>query len=173
MERPTVTLRNFEESDLDDFMEWATDEEVYRFSMRETFKSREEAEFYIKNEAMGHPWLKAICVEGRAVGSISLYRGLGNSSCRAEIGYLVARNCWGKGIASQAVKLCLSTAFTDMPDLERIEGLVEPENVASQKVLEKAGFVKEALLRKFFTAKGKTRDFYSYRFLSEDLPHSM
>ncbi|GLJ55489.1 hypothetical protein SUGI_1191590 [Cryptomeria japonica] len=173
MERPPVTLRNFEESDVDDFMEWATDEEVYRYSVRDTFKSREEAEDYIKNVAIGHPWWKAICVEGRAVGAISLYRALGNSSCRAEVGYMVARKWWGKGVASQAVNLCLSTAFTDLPDLERIEALVEPENVGSQKVLEKAGFVKEALFRKYCIAKGKTRDFYSYRFLSEDLPPSM
>ncbi|GLJ55488.1 hypothetical protein SUGI_1191580 [Cryptomeria japonica] len=170
MERPPVTLRNFEESDLDDFMEWATDEEVYRFSMRGTFKSREEAEMYIKNEGMGHPWLKAICVEGRAVGAINLRRGLADSSCRAEIGYGLARRWWGKGIATEAVKLCVSRAFGDMPDLERIEGLVEPENVASQRVLEKAGFVKEGLLCKYFAFKEKTRDFYSYCFLSEHLP---
>ena len=50
MEKPRVTLRNFEESDVDDFMEWAMDEEVYHFSMRETFKLREEMEMYIKKE---------------------------------------------------------------------------------------------------------------------------
>ncbi|GLJ31453.1 hypothetical protein SUGI_0631270 [Cryptomeria japonica] len=170
MKRPPVILRKFQESDLDDFMEWATDEEVYRFSMRETFKSREEAEIYIKKKSVERPWWKAICLEGRVVGAINLKRVIGDSSCRAEIGYCLARRWWGKGVAAEAVKLCVSRAFTDIPGLERIEGLVESENVASQSVLEKAGFVKEGLLCKYFTFKGKTRDFYSYCFLSQDLP---
>ncbi|GLJ33330.1 hypothetical protein SUGI_0670590 [Cryptomeria japonica] len=171
MESLPVTLRNFEESDVDDFMEWATDEEVYRFSKHLPYKSREQAENYLKNEAMVHPWLKAICLNGRAVGSISLRRGCDDCWCKAGIGYRLARRWWGEGLTTQAVKLALSTAFIDMPGLERIEGIVEPENVGSQRVFEKAGFVKEGLLCKYLRFKGKTRDFYSYSFLAPDLPN--
>ncbi|GLJ53680.1 hypothetical protein SUGI_1145070 [Cryptomeria japonica] len=167
-----VKLRNFELRDVDDFMVWASDEEVTRLCMWETYRSREVAENYIQKTAMVHPWYKAICVGDRAVGAISLDRSADTTSCRAEIGYVVARRWWGKGVASQAVHLALSTAFVDMPGLERVEGLVEPHNLASQRVLEKAGFVKEGLLRKYRRAKGRTRDLYIYRFLDTDLRQS-
>uniref|UniRef100_A0A0D6QS83 N-acetyltransferase domain-containing protein n=1 Tax=Araucaria cunninghamii TaxID=56994 RepID=A0A0D6QS83_ARACU len=165
-----VTLRNFEFSDVDDYMVWATDGKVAnRFCSWEPHKSRDETEHYIQSVVLGHPWYKAICVHGKPVGAISIERGHGLSSCRAKIGYVVASNWWGKGIATQAVRLALSTAFRDLPNLERIEGLVEPENLASQRVLEKAGFVKEGLLCKYSTIKGRTRDFYIYSFLCSDL----
>uniref|UniRef100_A0A0D6QWG4 N-acetyltransferase domain-containing protein n=1 Tax=Araucaria cunninghamii TaxID=56994 RepID=A0A0D6QWG4_ARACU len=165
-----VTLRDFELSDVDDFMVWATDGKVAnRFCSWEPYKSREQAELYIKSVVISHPWFKAICVHGKPVGSISISRGDGTASCRAEIGYALASNWWGKGIATQAVRLALSTAFRDLPNLERIEGLVEPENLASQRVLEKAGFVKEGLLCKYLIMKGRTRDFYIYRFCCSDL----
>lgn len=165
-----VTLRDFQMTDVEDYMVWAHDEEVAHFCSWEVHKSREETEKYISTEVIPHPWLKAICVDGKAVGGISINRGQGHAECRGEIGYATAAHCWGKGIVTQAVKLAVSAAFRDLPDLERIEGLVEPQNVASQRVLEKAGFVKEGLLSKYLTFKGKTRDFYVYRMLSADFP---
>lgn len=163
-----VTLRDFKMTDVEDFMVWATDEEVAHFCSWEVYKSREEAEKYISTEAIPHPWFKAICVDGKAVGGISLNRGEGHARCRGEIGYVTAAHCWGKGIVTQAVKLAVSAVFQDLPDLERIEGLVEPQNLASQRVLEKVGFVKEGLLSRYLNFKGKTRDFYVYRILSAD-----
>lgn len=164
-----VTLRDFKMTDVADFMVWATDEKVAHFCSWEVYKSREEAEKYMSTEAIPHPWYKAICVDGKAVGAISLNLGQGHARCRAEIGYVTAAHCWGKGIVTQAVKLAVPAAFQDLPDLERIEALVEPQNMASQRVLEKAGFVKEGLLSRYLTFKGKTRDFFVYRILSADL----
>ena len=55
-----------------------------------------------------------------------------------ELKYLLAEEFWGKGIATEASRASLLYAVTDT-DLELIIGLVHPENIASQKVLEKVG----------------------------------
>lgn len=62
-----------------------------------------------------------------------------------EVGYLLAKDAWGKGIATQAVKTSLKFAFTSA-GLQRIIGLVHPQNIASIRVLEKNGLAKTAEL---------------------------
>ncbi|PIA59099.1 hypothetical protein AQUCO_00400154v1 [Aquilegia coerulea] len=75
---------------------------------------------------------------------------------------------WGQGIATKAVKLVVNCIFNEWPYLERLEALVDLQNIGSQKVLEKAGFQKEGVLRKYCILKGSTRDMVMYSFLSTD-----
>jgi RimJ/RimL family protein N-acetyltransferase len=56
-----------------------------------------------------------------------------------------------------------------MSHLERLEALVDVENIGSQRVLEKAGFQKEGVLRKYLFMKGKSRDMIMFGILSTDL----
>ncbi|CAN8268736.1 unnamed protein product [Cochlearia groenlandica] len=62
---------------------------------------------------------------------------------RAKLGYIVAKEFWGQGIATEAVRIAVEQAFEVFPALVRIEAMVIVENKASHKVLEKVGFVKE------------------------------
>ncbi|RVX21759.1 hypothetical protein CK203_001219 [Vitis vinifera] len=62
----------------------------------------------------------------------------------------------------------VSSAFEEFPDLERIEGIVDVNNKASQRVLEKAGFLKEGVLRKYLCINEETIDFAMYSLLSTD-----
>ncbi|KAL4200243.1 hypothetical protein AMTRI_Chr03g55400 [Amborella trichopoda] len=55
--------------------------------------------------------------------------------------------------------------FSAIPELERVEALVDVE---SQRVLEKVGFDRYGVLRKYLILKGKTRDMFIYSFLSTD-----
>jgi len=66
----------------------------------------------------------------------------------AEIGYYVAESCWGRGIATEAVRGLTAYAFDAFPELIRIQAAVFEWNPASMRVLEKAGYEREALLRK-------------------------
>lgn len=75
---------------------------------------------------------------------------------------------WGKGIATEAVKLVANTIFSEWPHLERLQARVLVENVGSQRVLEKAGFQREGILRKYMTLKGKIRDLMMFSLLSTD-----
>ncbi|GLJ41309.1 hypothetical protein SUGI_0855060 [Cryptomeria japonica] len=77
-ERPMqVQLRKFSMADVDDFYEWASDEEVTRFMTWEPFKSKQQAREYVANVVIPHPWFKAICIQGnnKAVGHIMLKQG--------------------------------------------------------------------------------------------------
>ncbi|XP_077228663.1 uncharacterized protein LOC143861663 [Tasmannia lanceolata] len=166
---PGISLRQFEQSDVDHFMAWAGNDQVTQFCRWDTFTCREEALKYLKEVVIPHPWFRAICLENRPIGSIYVSPGTEKDRCRGEIGYALSSMYWGRGITTSAVTMALASIFRDLPNLERIEGLVFAENKGSQRVLEKAGFTKEGLLRNYFTVKGKTRDIVIYSFLPSEL----
>ncbi|KAK6130213.1 hypothetical protein DH2020_036023 [Rehmannia glutinosa] len=163
-----ITLRTIELSDIDDFMVWATDDRVSQYCIWDTHTSKDQALDFIKNNAMPHPWFRVICVENRAVGSISVSPNSGNDSCRGELGYVLAYEHWGKGIATKAVKMVVSSIFQEWPHLERLEAYVDANNKGSQRVVEKAGFIREAVLRKHRIIKGISRDMVVFSILSSD-----
>ncbi|KAL3505941.1 hypothetical protein ACH5RR_031323 [Cinchona calisaya] len=143
-----ISLRPVDLSDVDHFMEWLTDEKVSKFCSWDCYTSKEAAMKFLKDNAISHP--------------------CGNEKCRGEIGYVLASKYWGKGIATKAVKLVASTIFFESPHLERLEALVDVENVGSQKVLEKVGFSREGVLRKYCLLNGKSRDMVIFSLLSTD-----
>ncbi|KAL7105268.1 hypothetical protein ACP275_07G033200 [Erythranthe tilingii] len=160
-----ITLRPIELSDVDDFMMWATDERVTRFCLWSTYPSKEQAVDYIKNHAIPHPWLRLICLDdNRAVGSITVTpcTDSGYDRCRAEIGYVVAHEYWGRGIATLAVKMAAAAIFKEWPHLRRLQGVADVDNRGSQRVLEKSGFEREGVLRNYVELKGKIVDVVMY-----------
>ncbi|XP_057489113.1 uncharacterized protein LOC130775046 [Actinidia eriantha] len=163
-----ITLRPFDLSDIDDFMEWATDEKVSHFCIWDTYTSREQAMGFIKNLAIPHPWLRVICLGEKAIGSISVTPGSGIGEKKGELGYALNSKYWGKGIATRAVKIVVGTIFREWPNLERLEAFVDAGNLGSQRVLEKAGFYKEGVLRKWAFFKGRSRDAVMFSLLSSD-----
>ncbi|XP_043710761.1 uncharacterized N-acetyltransferase p20-like [Telopea speciosissima] len=170
-ESSDISLRPLQLSDLDDFMVWASDDRVSRFCTWNTYTSREAALNYIKETVIPHPWYRAICLKNRVVGAISVNkpRSGDDDSCRGELGYALAAKYWGRGIATRAVKLVVSSIFKDWPHLVRLEALVDVENIGSQRVLEKVGFQKEGVLRKYLIVKGRILDLVIYSLLSTDL----
>ncbi|KAI3928945.1 hypothetical protein MKW92_018586 [Papaver armeniacum] len=168
MGKPEISLRVFNLSDVDDFMVWATDDRVSHFCRWDTYTSKEDALDFIRNIVIPHPWFKAICIDNKPIGAISVEAKEGEDRCRGEIGYVLASEHWGKGIATLAVRMVTETIFKDCPHLERLEGFVDVENKGSQKVLEKAGFQKDGVFRKYVILKGTTRDMVIYSFLSTD-----
>ncbi|KAH7842426.1 hypothetical protein Vadar_005213 [Vaccinium darrowii] len=164
-----ITLRPFDLSDVDDLMEWTTDEKVSRFCIWDTYTSREQGVDFIKNFAIPHPWVRAICLKNKAIGSISVAPGSGIGVGRAEIGYALASKYWGKGIVTRAVKMVVSIVPLEWPHLERLEALVDVENFGSQRVLEKVGFHKEGVLRKYAFIKGRSRDVVMFSLVRIDV----
>ncbi|XP_072951968.1 uncharacterized protein [Typha angustifolia] len=163
-----ITLRPFDLSDADDFMVWASDEKVSAFCSWDAYTDKSDLLKYMADSVLPHPWLRAICLDSRPIGAISLTPVPSGGRHRAELGYVLASAHWGRGIVSEAVRMALGRAFADVAGLERVEALVDPENKASQRVLEKVGFVREGVLRKYWFMKGKTRDMVSYSFLATD-----
>ncbi|KAK9179634.1 hypothetical protein WN943_028836 [Citrus x changshan-huyou] len=168
MDPSRISLRPYNLSDVDDFLLWASDDRVTRYLRWDEITSREEALAYLEMVAIPHPWRRSICLDDRSIGYISIKPESGDDRCRAHIGYAVAAEYWGHGMATLALKMAVSKVFDEIPDLVRLHALVELENKASQRVLEKVGFVKEGLLRKYGFCKGEIRDMFVYSFLSTD-----
>ncbi|KAG9132087.1 hypothetical protein Leryth_027673 [Lithospermum erythrorhizon] len=163
-----VSLRPFRLTDANDLFSWAGDDQVTRSIRWKTLTSIEEATTFIREVCIPHPWRRSICVNDRSIGFVSIYPGSGDDRCRADVGYALSVEFWGRGIATMAVKLAVPQVFRDLPDVIRVQAYVDVENKASQRVLEKAGFVKEGVLRKYSYIKGKTQDLVVFSVLSND-----
>ncbi|XP_042513932.1 uncharacterized N-acetyltransferase p20-like [Macadamia integrifolia] len=166
MDSSRVSLRTFKLSDVDDFLEWASDDQVTQFLLKwKVFTSRDEALNFIKDICIPHPCCRSICLDDRSIGFISITPSFGDDKCRADIGYAIATKYWGQGIAAIAVKMALASGFKDFHDVVRLQAKTDLENKASQRVLEKAGFFKEGMLRKYCFHRGQIRDLVIYSFL--------
>lgn len=103
----------------------------------------------------------AIVFNGEVVGSIGVFRQ-GNIHIRtAEMGYYIGENYWGKGIATEAVKLACNFIFENS-DIIRIYAEPFARNKASCRVLEKAGFVCEGTLKANAVKNGVVEDMKMY-----------
>lgn len=108
---------------------------------------------------------RAILLDGRIVGNVTVERK-DDVYCRdAEIGYLLHPDVWGQGIMTYAVAQICPLAFAEL-DLLRITGLVYAPNTASRRVLEKSGFQPEGLLRRAVWKNGQVWDLAVYGLLN-------
>ena len=87
---------------------------------------------------------------------------------RGHFGYWVGKEARGRGVATRALRL-LARWAAEEHGLARLQLIVEPENLASIRVAEKAGFRREARLRSYIELRGARRDVYMYALLAEDL----
>ncbi|MEL7219689.1 MAG: GNAT family protein [Bacteroidota bacterium] len=76
-------------------------------------------------------------------------------------------NHWGSGYATEAVQAILAFGFEQL-QLHRIEAGVATANIASIKVLERVGMLREGLCRKILPIRGEWYDNYMYAMLEED-----
>lgn len=100
-------------------------------------------------------------------GGASLY-DVDRDQARASIGYWLAAHARGRGLASRAVRLLAGWAFTELA-VERLELTCAPDNVASQRVAVRCGFVREGVLRAHLTFKGRRRDTMVFSLLPGEL----
>lgn len=100
-----------------------------------------------------------IVINKEVVGAVGIHHIKKNH--RAEIGYWLARKCWGKGIMPKAVKIVTDFGFKKL-NLRRLYAGVFPFNPPSMKVLEKNGYKLEGILKKAVNKKGKILDEYMY-----------
>ena len=100
------------------------------------------------------------------IGHIALYSIKRLPYSSGFVGYAMDEAYVGKGIVTEAVELIIHFAFEEV-GLHRVEAYVAPENKASIRVLEKAGFQQEGLLRKLLYINGKWVDHYMYARLEE------
>jgi ribosomal-protein-alanine N-acetyltransferase len=100
------------------------------------------------------------------VGTLGYYRTT-PEHFRAEIGYLLAANLHRKGLMQEALEVVISYGFNSMK-LHSIEANTNPSNLASQRLLEKFGFVREAYFRENYFFDGKFLDSAIYSLIKGD-----
>ena len=104
---------------------------------------------------------RAIVVEDKVAGSISVEQKSDVYCKDCEIGYFLLTDFWSKGIMTQAVGQICDAAFSEL-DIIRVTGLVYAPNGASKRVLEKNGFVLEGLQKNAVCKDGRVYDLCLY-----------
>ena len=110
----------------------------------------------------------AITVNNMVIGSIGIFRQGNIHRQTAELGYYIAEEYWGKGIMAEAVKQICEYVFGNS-DIIRIYAEPFAYNIASCRVLEKAGFQYEGTLRSNAVKNGKVMDMKMYSLLKEEI----
>ncbi|RIH81535.1 putative ribosomal N-acetyltransferase YdaF [Calidithermus roseus] len=104
-------------------------------------------------------------VGGKAVGWIALLVDWQNQI--AEIATWLGRPYWSSGVNREAKSLVLDYGFGSL-NLQRIESITHVENIKAQRGLEKLGFVREGVLRRYRKVKGWHWDMVMYSLLPEE-----
>ena len=150
---------------VDDVVKYANNKRIAD-NLRDIFPypyTRENAEFFIKdciNNDINNI-LKAITVNVKAVGSISVIKLNDVNRKTAEIGYWIGEEFQNKGIMKKAVKMVIIEAFERM-DIVRIEAKIFETNIPSRKVLQNNGFKLEGRKEKSIFKNGKIMDSLIY-----------
>jgi [ribosomal protein S5]-alanine N-acetyltransferase len=105
---------------------------------------------------MGYVW--GIEIDGQVVGCISVMPDAGWLRCNAELGYWIGQEYWGQGITPEALRLVMGWAEMHLKEVTRFYAPVFSWNTASQKVLQKNGFVQEAVMQRSAIKAGQVID---------------
>ena len=119
----------------------------------------------IQNEGKGQ-LCRAIDVGGQAVGTISLTVGRDVYRKSGELGYWLGEDFWGRGIMTAAVQRICQEGFERF-DLVRIYAEPYAYNTPSRRVLEKAGFTLEGVMRRGVYKDGQVQDYCMYALLRD------
>lgn len=159
-----LLLRSLAYEDAGDVLGLFGDADVVRFMSLEQIGSIDDAKEFIssvhRDFASGRLYQWGIELDREIVGTCTL-SAIDRKHRRAELGFAVVRRLWGLRIASRAAPAVIEFGFERMC-LHRIEAEVDPENSASIRVLERAGFAREGVLRGRYFESGEARDSIFY-----------
>lgn len=132
-----LILRRARLEDVDDMHRLFANEAAMTYWSTPPHSTRAETEEWIRSMIASPPEASddfVIEYEGRAIGKMGAWR-------LPEFGFILAPECWGRGLASEALSAFLAHAFA-RPEVERLRADVDPRNIPSLNLLEKHGFVR-------------------------------
>ena len=174
LQNGSVTLRPLEDTDIDAVYRACQDPLIPQFTRVVSPYSREDAADFVRSSPFAFTERRAIqfAIESGVgndkefAGAISLH-SIKLADHAAELGYWMVPEFRDKNICSVAAELLTEFGIGSI-GFNRIEALVDHDNIASQKVLQKAGFEREGLLHKKVTKEsGATVDMYIFARISE------
>jgi RimJ/RimL family protein N-acetyltransferase len=167
-----IRLRGFREGDLDDFYAVHADPRVMRYWSFPAWTERSQAHARLASAMTGRDAQRLLCWaiaghgDDRLIGAVTLF-AIDRAQGRAEIGYALHSDHWGRGLAREALQLALAHAFGAL-GLRRVEADIDPRNTASCTLAERMGFVREGLLRERWQVAGDLQDSAMYGLLARD-----
>ena len=172
LETDRLVLREITPEDAENIFTYLSDKEVMKYYGLAPFQSVDEAldeiAWYqsIRENNTGIRWGITLKGKGEVIGSCG-FLNIVSQHFRSDIGFELSKDYWGQGIAQESIEAVIKYGFEQL-NLQRIQALIEPPNEASQKLVERQGFIKEGLLRNYEFTSGKFDDLYMYSLLKED-----
>jgi len=174
IETDRLVLRKFSLEDANDmYNNWANDDSVTKYLTWPTHSSVDiskkvlgfTVESYDKKDT--YSWAIFHKEKGEVIGSIGAVEVVDNQE-QCTIGYCIGREFWGKGITSEALKAVINYFFVEV-GFERLQAFYHSDNVASGKVMLKAGMKYEGKLRHYQkSTKGNFADCDFYGIIKSD-----
>jgi ribosomal-protein-alanine N-acetyltransferase len=154
LETERCMLRAATPEDAADIFRLMSDARVTRYLGDEPMASLDEAHQRVHQfkavfrEQTGFAWVLTHREQGQVIGTCVLWK-LIKAHFRAELGYVLAPEWWGKGLMTEATTAVLNFGFTSM-GLHSVEARIDPANTQSRRLLDKLGFVQEGYFREDF-----------------------
>jgi RimJ/RimL family protein N-acetyltransferase len=144
LETKRLLLRRQIISDLDDLWALYCDPEITKY-IPDAPRSHEEAKEELNWHMNGHPqypelglWATIYKETGKFIGRCGLLPWTIEGQREVEVAYTIAREFWGQGLGTEAARGILKYGFEKL-NLRRLICLIDPDNIASQRVAEKVG----------------------------------
>ena len=173
---PRLLIRRVQPDDLDALFAIHTDAATTRYIPHMHWATRANADAWFARDLERRRTESAVqCVIVRRetatadeaiIGTAVLFN-IEKASGLAEIGYLLAREHWGQGYATEAVTAFIDFAFSTL-NLRRLEATVDTRNAGSNQLLQRLGFTLEGVLRERWLAAGELQNINLFALLRRE-----
>ena len=158
--------------DAGDVFKYSSDPEVFKFVGGKVHKTIKDSEEFLKEICEKYEsrevivWGMVHKEHGKLIGDCGFIKW-DASQARAELDYLLSREYWDHGLMTEAVKEVIRFGFGNM-QLNRLQGICEVANMASARVMEKAGMRFEGVLRSYIQHDGKPLDMKMFSIIRKE-----
>ena len=172
LETSRLILKKISLEDAEDMFEYAKDPEVTKYVSWDYHKSIEDSvkfiNFLLSKYERGEPanWGLYLKENGKLIGTCG-FLFIDGRNMIGEIGYVLGKKYWNKGIMTEAVREVIEFGFEQL-NLNRIQARCIVENIASERVMQKVGMKFEGVLREVVFVKGRFWDMKMYSILKRE-----
>ncbi len=165
-----LNLRELKDADKTEIFALRSSEPVMKFIARARMETMDEAQRLINRLNTGIAnnewifWGVVLKGEQKIIGTVCIWN-ISEKDMRAEIGYDLMPEFQGKGLMQEAVNAILDYGFNQMK-LHSMEANINPDNVASIRLIEKHNFVREAYFKENVFFGGQFRDTVIYSLIN-------
>lgn len=166
-----LILREVDEKDVDEVFFLRSDKEIMKYIPRPLAQTKQDALDRIqmfrdaREKEEGIHWTITQKGSDKLIGIISIFK-IDKENLRSEIGYILHPDYQGKGIISEALQKIIEFGFEKI-NLHSLTAIIDPRNIASEKVLQRANFEKEAHFKEDCFYEGEFLDSVHYSILKK------